>query len=125
MYSAISAENRPVLATYIKVKTDREVPADMRGGIIVFPKAADVMLSDLERIVPRHEPLCWTVGKFFSGRYTDKNGQVYSEDSLSVEIIGISDDELTETTEELCRTFSLDSVLIKSYTERYQIYIVE
>lgn len=125
MYAAISSENRPVLATYIKDKTVREVPADMRGGIIVFPKEADVRLSDMERIVPGHNPLCWTIGKFFSGRYTDKNGLLYSEDSVSVEIIGLSDDALTETAEELLKEFILESILIKSYFGRNQIYIVE
>ena len=125
MYAAISAENHPVFATYIKDKTDREVPADMRGGIIVFPKEADVRLSDMERIVPGHDPLCWTIGKYFSGRYTDINGLLYSEDSVSVEIIGLSDDALTEAAEELLKEFILESILIKSYFGRNQIYIVE
>lgn len=125
MYAAIRVENSPIFTKNIKGTMDLEVPADMKGGIIVFPKQANITLSEVENIAQRHEPLCWTIGKFFSGRYTDKKGQVYSEDSLSAEIIGLSDDELTETAEELCRTFCLDSVLIKSYMERYQIYIVE
>lgn len=125
MYAAISTKNSPVFATSIKDTSDSSVPADMKGGIIILPSGAVVVLSELESIVQKHDPAGWTTGRFFKGRYTAKNGNVYSEDSLSVEIIGLSDDELTETAEELCRTFSLDSVLIKSYTERYQIYIVE
>ena len=125
MYAAIRIENSPIFTKNIKYTTDLEVPADMKGGIIVFPKQTNIILSEVESIAQRHEPLGWTIGKDLKGRYTDKNGKVYSEDSLSIEIIGISDDALTETAEELCRTFCLDSVLIKSYMERYQIYIVE
>jgi len=126
MYAAIRVENSPIFTKNIKDTMDLEVPADMKGGIIVFPKrAADVMLHDVENIAQKHAPTRWTIGKYLKGRYTDKNGKVYSEDSLSIEIIGISDDALTETAEELCKAFNLESVLIKSYLERNQIYIVE
>ncbi len=125
MYAAIRVENSPIFTKNIKDTMDLEVPADMKGGIIVFPKQANIMLSGVESIAQRHEPLGWTIGKYLKGRYTDKNGKEYSEDSLSVEIIGITDNELTETAEELCKAFNLESVLIKSYLERNKIYIVK
>ena len=125
MYAAIRVENSPIFTNNIKDIMDLEVPADMKGGIIVFPKQANIMLSEVESIAQRHEPLGWTIGKDLKGRYTDKNGKVYSEDSLSIEIIGISDDALTETAEELLKEFILESILIKSYFGRNQIYIVE
>lgn len=124
MYASIKSENRPVFAANIKGTKDREVPDVMKGGIIILPQGADSELSDIKRIAQKHDPAGWTIGKFFKGRYTAKNGKVYSEDSLSVEIIGITDDTLTETGEEFCRVFNLESVLIKTYSERNQIYIV-
>ena len=125
MYAAISTKNSPVFATNIKNTADSSVPADLKGGIIILPSGADVAPSEIEKNAQKHNPAGWTTGKFFKGRYTRGNGKEYSEDSLSVEIIGITDNELTETAEELCKAFNLESVLIKSYLERNQIYIVE
>ena len=125
MYAAISTKNSPVFATNIKNTADSSVPADLKGGIIILPSGADVAPSEIEKNAQKHNPAGWTTGKFFKGRYTRGNGEVYSEDSLSIEIIGITDNELTETAEELCKSFNLESVLIKSYLERNQIYIVE
>ena len=125
MYAAISTKNSPIFATNIKNTADSSVPADMKGGIIILPSGADVEPSEIEKNAQKHNPAGWTTGKFFKGRYTRGNGKEYSEDSLSVEIIGITDNELTETAEELCKAFNLESVLIKSYLERNQIYIVE
>ena len=125
MYAAISVENRPVLATDIKAAAEHVVPDDMKGGIIVFPQGADAVLSDIKRIIQKHDPAGWTIGRFFKGRHEGKNRVLYSEESLSVEIIGISDDALIETSEDFCRAFDLKSVLIKSYAERNRIFVVE
>ena len=125
MYAAISVENSPVFATDIKAAAEHVVPDDMKGGIIVFPQGADAVLSDIKRIIQENDPASWTIGRFFKGRHSHKDGIVYSEDSLSVEIIGISDDALTETVEDFCRAFDLKSVLIKSYAERNRIFVVE
>ena len=124
MYAAISVENSPVYATNIDSAKKQEIPDDVKGGIIIFPQGVDAVLSEIKRIAQKQEPAGWTIGKFFKGRYTAKNGKVYSEDSLSVEIIGITDDTLTETGEEFCRVFNLESVLIKAYSERNLIYEV-
>ena len=125
MYAAISTKNSPVFATSIKDTADLKVPDDMKGGIIILPSGADVVPSEIEKNAQKHDPAGWTTGRFFKGRFTAKNGKVYSEDSVSIEIIGISDDALTETAEELRKEFNLESVLIKSYFGRNQIYIVE
>lgn len=125
MYAAISVENRPVFATDIKAATKREVPDDMKGGIIVFPQGTDAVLSDIKRIIQKHNPASWTIGRFFKGRHSRKDGLVYSEDSLSVEIIGVSVDSLTKAAADFYTSFSLKSVLIKYYAERNRILVVE
>ena len=124
MYAAISIEKRPVFATS-KGIADRDVPDNMKGGIIVFPQGVEAVLSDIERIAQKHDPAGWTIGSFFKGRLTRKDGIVYSEDSLSVEIIGISADALTDAATDFYTSFSLKSVLIKYYAERNRILVVE
>ena len=125
MYTAISVEKRPVFATDIKAAAKREVPDDMKGGIIVFPQGADAVLSDIKRIIQKHDPAGWTIGRFFKGRYSRNDGIVYSEDSLSVEIIGVPDDALIKTAEAFCRAFYQKTVLVKVYSVRNQIIVVE
>ncbi len=124
MYAAISVEKGTVFSTS-KVSVESKVPDDMKGGIIVFPQGADTVLSDIKRIIQKNDPAGWTIGRFFKGRHEGKNRELYSEESLSVEIIGISDDALIETSEDFCRAFDLKSVLIKSYAERNRIFVVE
>ena len=148
LYAAISVKNRPIFATNIEGGVDWEVPDDEKGGIIVFSQEVNAVqmsknklinwvkqkiatfknkasgLRDIDKIAQKHELVGWTVGKFLKGRYTGKNGQVYSEDSLSVEIIGVTDDTLIAIGEELCRAFQQEAVLIKSYSERNRIMFV-
>lgn len=122
LYSAISTENSPVFAAKNKGATEPGIPYDKKGGIIVFPHGFDPVLSDIEKAVNKHDFSGWTIGRFLKGSYTAKNGNVYSEDSLSLEITGVSDEALFETAEGLCRAFDQDSVLVKAYSERNRIF---
>lgn len=148
LYSAISVKNRPVFATNIEGGIDWEVPDDEKGGIIVFSQEVNAVQlsknklinwikqkfssvknkvvgpSDIDKIAQKHDLVGWTIGKFLKGRYTGKNGKVYSEDSMSVEIIGVSDDTLIEIAEELCRVFNQETVLVKTYSEKNRIFFV-
>jgi hypothetical protein len=95
------------------------VPDDKRGGIIVF--AEDVKevagLPDVKA--------SWNLGHFFKGRYTGQEGLLYSGDSWCVEFSGISDDALIAIGEELCRVNDQVPVLIKVYSERNKILLVD
>ncbi len=72
-----------------------------------------------------YKDLSWSLGRFFKGRYTDKNGKVYSDDSLCLEITGITEASLIEIAEELCKTLNQESALIKSNSERNRILLVD
>ena len=96
-----------------------EVPADRKGGIIIFPQE----VSDLQLIADKLDCVHWTAGRFCRGRHTGKNGEVYSEDSLSVEITGVSDDALIKICKELCRALDQETALIKMYSERNRIVV--
>jgi hypothetical protein len=120
LYSAISVEGRQVIDTNrIGMPVDQEVSDDPKGGIIVFPQEViDIQLSE-------YKDLSWSLGRFFKGRYTDKNGKVYSDDSLCLEITGITEASLIEIAEELCKTLNQESALIKSNSERNRILLVD
>ena len=120
MHSAISVEGRQVIDTNrIGRPADQGVSDDPKGGIIVFPQEEiDIQLAG-------YKDLSWSLGRFFKGRYTDKNGKVYSDDSLCLEITGITEASLIEIAEELCKTLNQESALIKSNSERNRILLVD
>ena len=148
LYSAIRVEGRPIFATNIDGAIDWEVHDNEKGGIIVFSqdinavqlskkklinwvkqkvatfknKASD--RSTIDKIAQGHDLVGWTIGNFLKGRYTGKNGKVYSEDSLSVEIIGVSDEKLQKIAEEICRAFNQETVLVKTYFKKNRVFFV-
>ena len=128
-YYAIKTIDRPIFDAYIKDSSVGEVPDDKKGGIIVFPQSDDAQLSAdklVNWIKERFSTSAgWAVGNFVSGLNYRKNGKVYSDESLSVEITGISDEALIETGEELCRAINQDDVLIKLYSDRYRFVLCD
>lgn len=119
---------------------DFEIDDKEKGGIIVFStdvnaiKQSDNKIIDwlkkktktidnrlnykkkIDKVANENELIGWTVGKFLNGRYTAHNGKTYGENSLSVEIVGVSTDKLIDVAEELCNLFEQESVLVKDYT---------
>ncbi len=55
----------------------------------------------------------FSVGNFFSGRYIGDNSKVFDENSLSIEINGISSDALIYFAEEVAMEFNQETVLVK------------
>ena len=73
--------------------------------------------SKIDTIAKQHDLVGWTIGKYLNGRYFSKEtNKQYSEDSLSLEIIGIDTNEMIEISEELCKAFDQESVLLKDYS---------
>ena len=148
MYAAISVKDRPIFASSFDGTGDWEAFDDKKGGIIVFSQNENVdrpsnnkliywarqRLSSYndktsgesakDKLSHKHNIVGWTIGNFFKGSYTGEDGEIFSEDSLSVEIIGVSDDSLIEIAEELCRVFALKTALVKTYSERNRIFLV-
>ena len=128
-YYAIKTKDRPIFASNIKDLSIVDVPDDKKGGIIIFPQSDDVQLSADKLANWLKERFStsagWSVGNFMNGRHYRKNGKVYSEESLSVEITRVSDEALIETGEELCRAFNQDEVLIKLYSDRYRFVLCD
>ena len=129
MYSAIKTDGRPIFASNIEDSSVGEVPDDKKGGIIVFPQSDNAQLSADKLANWLKERFStsagWSVGNFTNGSHYRNNGKLYSEESLSVEITGISDETLIETGEELSRAFNKNDVLIKLYSDRYRFVVCD
>lgn len=116
---------------------DYEPADDERGGIIVFSTDVNAIqlsknkivnwikqkvttlsnrfktTSMIDNIADKHNLIGWTVGHYLDGRYKAKNGQMFGENSLSLEIIGVKSDKLISIAEDICRDFNQESVLLK------------
>ena len=77
----------------------------------------------IDKIANKNELVGWTVGHYLDGRYTDKKGNQYGENSLSVEIIGIDTEKLINIATILCRYFKQESVLVKDYSENRVMFV--
>jgi len=65
-----------------------------------------------------------TIGNFVKGRYKSENGNLFDESSLSIEIIGITQEVLNRVAKELAKMFQQETVLVKDYTSN-RIYLVK
>lgn len=126
---------------------DFEVPENEKGGIIIFSeevnaiKQSDNKLIDwikkkvktlanninykkkIDTIANAHDLVGWTVGRFLDGRYKAKNGKMYGEKSLSVEIVGVTSETLIQIAEELARAFEQEAVLVKDYSTNSVLFV--
>lgn len=57
----------------------------------------------------------YSVGNAFKGRYVGDNGELYNENSTTVEINGLSSDGLLRLAEMIARVFHQETVLVKDF----------
>ena len=86
------------------------------GGIIVLP-------ANINDIPKCNDIFAWTVGKYLHGRYKAKDGTVFDENSISVELLNVSIDTIISFAEELCKEFSQETVLVKLYGEDRILFV--
>ena len=86
------------------------------GGIIVLP-------ANINDIPKCNDIFAWTVGKYLHGRYKAKDGTVFDENSISVELLNVSIDTIISFAEELCKEFSQETVLVKLYGEDRTLFV--
>lgn len=142
LYESIKKTPSNIIASSsaLNEAVDWEVPNDEKGGIIVFSEEVNAIeLSDnklinwlkqktktaenklfykkkIDTIANKYSLVGWTVGKFLDGRYTAKNGKQFGEQSLSVEIVGVTVDTLIDIATDLAREFIQETVLVKDYS---------
>lgn len=124
-----------------------EPDSNQKGGIIVFSTDVNAVeldpnrlrnwikqklstiknrlsfTSKIDKIADRHSLVGWTIGRFLDGRYKAKNGKMFGENSLSLEIIGVDFKELISIAEELCVSFKQESVLVKDFSKGRILFV--
>lgn len=65
----------------------------------------------------------WTVGKYLNGRYTAKDGSVFDENSISIEVLGVDFDTLVDFATRLCKDFKQETVLLKDYESGRVVFV--
>ena len=86
------------------------------GGIIVLP-------ANINDVPKCNDIFAWTVGKYLHGRYKAKDGTIFDENSISVELLNVSIDTIISFAEELCKEFSQEIVLVKLYGEDRILFV--
>lgn len=129
-------ESRMLLSEGIDFKIENH----KKGGIIVFSTDVNaIKLSEseiknwiqqkiatlknrftstkmIDKIADKNNLVGWTIGHYLDGRYKAKNGKIYGENSLSLEIVNVSLKKLIKIAEEICRDFVQESVLVHDFT---------
>lgn len=133
--------------SFLNEAIDYEFEKEESGGIIVFSTDVNaIKLSSnalinwikqkitslknkitagkkIDKAASTNGAVAWTVGHYLEGRYKSHSGKSFSENSLSLEIIGISSEQLIKIAEQLCEAFSQESVLVKDFSSS-KIYLV-
>lgn len=116
---------------------DWETDNDIRGGTIVFPSetGAERLLDEgsvnsikqiistaRNRVDPAKpvgnaanvgNPPGWTVGHNYDGRYMAKKGKGFDGDSTTLDIAGISDEDLVRVATDICKSLRQECVLLR------------
>lgn len=127
---------------------DWEVDRDKLGGIIVL--STDVNAINLDRNILKNwikqkyktiknrltynkkidkfsqkydEIFAWTVGRYLHGRYKSSNGEVFDENSISIELLNVSDETIISFAEDLCYEFLQETVLVKLYGQNRILFV--
>lgn len=119
LYKAIKIDKDKIIASNIISEGIEFQPAENeQGGMIIFSTEVNAV-----ELAQKYELIGWTVGKFLSGRYTDRTGKVYDENSLSVEVVGINSETLINLAEDICRDFEQETVLVKDYNSQKILFV--
>lgn len=139
--------NFSIEKTILSEGIDFEPEENEKGGIIVF--STDVNAVELspnkiknwvkqkiatytnrfqttkmiDKIADKHQLIGWTIGHYLDGCYKAKNGKMFGENSLSVEIIGINFEKLISIAEDICRDFKQESVLLQDFSSGRVLFV--
>ena len=97
---------------YKNIKSPSE---QLSGGVILFPQNADCVphIGKINAALSSHTHVTCVIGHFLRGNYTAPNGEKYGDQSLSIELTGVTSAVLKEITLKLLQTLNQDSALIK------------
>lgn len=148
LYKAIRVDESKIInKSVIYEGIEFEPSAEEQGGMIIFSTEINALkLSDnkfinwikqkveslknrlksynkIDKLAQSYDLVGWTVGRFLNGRYTGRDGKVYDENSLSVEVVGINTETLINLAEDICNEFNQESVLVKDYNQKKILFV--
>lgn len=80
------------------------------------------VINSFNKENPDKEIGAFSIGKFFYGKYVSKNGQIFNENSTSIEINGVDSKTLLGVAELICKEFRQETVLVKDLNNN-KIYL--
>lgn len=119
--------------------------SDNRGGIIVFSTDVNALSLDDNKVLNKIRQIltsykkdsmiksndnggesigAYSVGNFFKGKYVGNNGKVFSDESLSIEMNGLSRESLLKMAEMIAQEFLQETVLVKDLSKN-KIYLAD
>jgi hypothetical protein len=148
LYKAIKVNPNKIIESNVISEGIEFEPAETeQGGIIIFSTEVNAIelaknkfinwikqkveslknkfqsYKKIDELAKKYDLVGWTVGKFLSGRYTGRDGKIYDENSLSVEVVGIDTETLISLAEDICREFDQESVLVKDYNNKKILFV--
>ena len=92
----------------------RQILATLENRLLADRKTRGVM-AKFNRYSKGETVSNYSIGNAFRGRYVDDEGNVFDENSTSVEIDGLSSDGLLRLAETIARVFRQETVLVKDF----------
>lgn len=126
---------------------DLEPEENEKGGIIVFSTDVNTLelspdkiinwlkqknatlpyrcksINKIDGLADNHQMNGWAMGHYLDSKYKAKNGKVFGENSLSVEIIGVNCDELIRFAEDVCMDFKQESLLVRDFSSARVLFV--
>ena len=143
LYNHIKVEESKIIASNrqeLLEAVDWQVGEKEKGGMIIFSTDVNAVQQSENKIVDwikkkaktinnrlnytkkvdkvsqENELIGWTLGKFLNGRYvSQKTQKPFGENSLSLELVGITSDALLNIATQICKDFDQETVLVKDY----------
>ena len=66
----------------------------------------------------------WSVGRGFRGIYTGKNGRIFDENSIVINIVGQKFRKVVKVAKEICEESNQECVMVRDY-ETNQVYFID
>lgn len=127
---------------------DWEVDRSQLGGIIVLSTDVNAVKLDsnkiknwvkqkfetiknrltynkkIDRISKKYDDIfAWTIGRYLHGRYKSANGEIFDENSISIELLNVPSEVIVSFAEDLCEDFHQETVLVKLYGENRILFV--
>lgn len=78
----------------------------------------------LDSLWKKNDINAWTAGRGFRGIYTGKNGKIFDEKSIVINIVGQKFRKVVKVAKEICEEFNQECVMVKD-CETNQVYFID